>query len=142
MAGDARMSNNEMITLYEMNFQEIFPEFYEEGVRLKGGLYYRKVYIPIEDMLFINPDMEAMIDDRRASVSCEEYKGETECCDPRWANFYPKTADLKPFYAEMAAVDEEFFHPGFSAPSLSKTHEKTVRHRGGKTIHLKKGVSP
>lgn len=141
MAGDMRLSDDEMITLHEMNFEELFPMLAEEDVRLKGGPY-QKGYIPLEDMLMVEPDMEAMIDARRASVSPEEFEVEMKCQDARWVDFHPKMADLEPFYAVMASADEEFSHPGFSAPSLRRTHEKIVYHRGGKTIRPKKEVSP
>lgn len=141
MAGDARLSNNEMITLHEMNFEELFPTLAEEDVRLKGGPY-QKGYIPLEDMLVVEPDMEAMIDARRASVSPEEFEVETQCQDARWVDFHPKMADLEPFYAVMAFADGDSFQPGFSAPSSRRMHERVVYYRGGKTIRPRKEVSP
>ncbi|MEK7493801.1 MAG: hypothetical protein AAB630_01455 [Patescibacteria group bacterium] len=139
MAGDARLSNNEMITLHEMNFDEIFPMFAEEDARLKGGPY-QKGYIPIEDMLTVTPDMEGIIDERRVPAPAEESKKPER---GKWYYFRPKPQDLRPFHAIMAmSENDDLGHPSFSSPFLGKGRVKITYHRGGKTVRQKKEVSP
>src|SRR3989344_6190607 len=110
MGGEARLSSNDLRSLEEMVFEDLFLEVAEEECRLKGGPYHNKRFIPIEEILVVLPDMESIIDARREELALSEELTLGSC--------YPAPEDLLPFYAIMASADDEPFHPHFSSSSF------------------------
>ncbi|MBI5912944.1 hypothetical protein HY839_00705 [Candidatus Azambacteria bacterium] len=138
MGGDARLSNNDLRSMAEMLFEDLFPEVAEEEEREMGGPY-RKGYVPIEEMPAQAMDMESIIDARRSPVLSEEFEEEEK--SERYC-FRPAPQDLTPFHTIMAATDEGFAQPSFSSPLLRKAYVKVTYHQGGKMVRPRKKASP
>lgn len=137
MGGNLRLPDDDMSSLGEMNLEEMFPKEAEECERLSGGPY-RKRYTPIENILMVTPDMEAIVDERRASALAEDFAEERNYRDEKWDNFHPTPQDLVPFHVKMASAKDDYPpHPHFSSSPSGKAVTKTTYHLGGKEVRAR-----